>query len=243
MAVDRSAPAAPLPWKQAWFRSATPLAMTAWRAVESQTDIATTKLVDTAEERDALEDMLEASTPPLPPAGQGLHYLLVTPFRYTSTRDSRFRASDAPGVWYGADSPETACAEVAYWRHRFILDSAGLARSDDEIITTHTLFRAGVDGLGIDLTASPWRAASAVWTHPQSYVGTQALARQARHRGIDWIRYSSVRNPGAVCAAVLDACALSKTRPSSYQAWICRATRRQVWFSSRDAKQTFSWDF
>lgn len=43
------------------------------------------------------------------------------PFRYTSGRDSRFRAANAPGVWYGADSLQTVCAVVAYWRYRITL--------------------------------------------------------------------------------------------------------------------------
>lgn len=219
------------------------MSMAAWRCVESQTDIATTKLVDSPEERDALEEMLEASKPAKPSAGAGLHYLLFTPFRYTSPHGSRFRAPHAPGIWYGADSVQTACAEMAYWRYRFILDSAGLTKSGAELVTAHTIFRAGVDGVGIDLTSDPWAAAAGVWTHPQDYSGTQALASVARDRGIEWLRYASVRLPGAACAAVLEPTALGKTRPSGYQSWICSATRARVWFSSRDSRASYSWDF
>ena len=35
---------------------------------------------------------------------------------------SRFRSAGAGGVWYGADSVHATCAEIAYWRFRFILD-------------------------------------------------------------------------------------------------------------------------
>lgn len=219
------------------------MAMAAWRGVESQTEVATAKLVDSSGELDALEAMLEASKPAKPASSEGLHYLLFTPFRYTSARDSRFRAANAPGVWYGADSVETACAEVAYWRYRFIVDSAGLAKDDVVLITEHTLFRTGIHGHGIDLVSAPWSASASIWTDPSSYTGTQTLAQEARDRGIEWIRYSSVRNPGAVCAAVLEPTALSKSKPSHHQTWICRATKSQVWFTSRDSTRSYSWDF
>ena len=238
--VDRDNQAS---WQDRWFSSAAPMSMAAWRCVESQTDIATTKLVDSPEERDALEEMLEASKPAKPSSCAGLHYLLFTPFRYSSPHGSRFRAPHAPGIWYGADTAKTACAEMAYWRYRFILDSVGLTKSDAELVTAHTIFRAGVDGVGIDLTSDPWVAAANVWTHPEDYSGTQALANAARDRGLEWIRYASVRLPGVACAAVLESTALSKTKPSGYQSWICSATRARVWFSSRESRESFSWDF
>ena len=236
-------PAEPSAWQGAWFAAAAPMAMTVWRGVESQTDIATARLVDSPEELDALEEMLEASKPAKAAQSEGLHYLLFTPFRYTSGRDSRFRAANAPGVWYGADSIQTACAELAYWRYRFILDSAGLAKSEGELVSRHTIFRAGVKGMAIDLPSLPWNANAACWTDPQDYLATKALAREARRRGVEWIRYSSVRQPGAVCAAVLEPVALSHTKPSHLQDWICRATRSRVWFTSRQSAQSYSWDF
>lgn len=233
----------PPPWQDHWFDSAAPMSMAAWRCVESQTDIATTKLVDSPHERDALEEILEASKPAKPGSGAGWHYLLFTPFRYTSPQGSRFRAPHAPGIWYGADSVKTACAEMAYWRYRFILDSAGLTKNDAELVTAHTIFRAVVDGVGIDLMSDPWVAAADVWTHPQDYAGTQALASAARDRSLEWIRYASVRLPGATCAAVLEPTALGKAKPSGYQSWICSATRARVWFSRRESRESFSWDF
>ena len=52
------------------------------RLVESQEQVATNSLVRTLAEQALLEDLIEASKPPLPATGHGLHYLLATPFRY-----------------------------------------------------------------------------------------------------------------------------------------------------------------
>lgn len=232
----------PAPWSDEWFSSAAKLAMDAWRGVESQTDIATLKLVDSREEHEALEAMLEASKPPKPEGSEHLHYLIFTPFRYTSPQPSRFRRSGEGGVWYGADSVHATCAEIAYWRFRFILDSAGLAKDNSELVTRHTLFKAKVCGQAIDLTSPPWINRADVWTHPQDYSGAQALAAEARHRGVEWIRYASVRHAGASCAAALTVSALNTDKPSDFQEWICRATRSKVLFYSREFGTTFSWD-
>lgn len=235
--------AQPCPWQDDWFRSARKRRMQAWRGVESQHVSATMKLVDSIQEHEALEAMLEASKPPLPPGAAGLHYLLSTPFRYAPPHASRFRRGGEAGVWYGAESLRAACAEIAYWRYRFIIDSAGLAKEDGELVTTHTFFSAPVDGRAIDLTRPPWLEQGEVWTHPVDYSGTQALAAAARDRGVEWIRYASVRHEGACCAAVLSPSALAAGAPTGQQEWTCRATRHRVMFHSRPGGVSFSWDF
>ena len=71
------------------------------------------KLVDSLAEQEELEGILEASKPAVPTA-PGQHYLLSTPFRYPSPHPSRFRPAGALGIWYGAESVQTACTELAY---------------------------------------------------------------------------------------------------------------------------------
>ena len=97
-----------------------------WRAVEAQHLVATMRLVDTLEEQELLERILEASKPVVPESAKALHCLLFTPFRYSSPQPSRFRRADAPGIWYGASDIRGACAEVGYWRWRFLVESQGL---------------------------------------------------------------------------------------------------------------------
>jgi hypothetical protein len=97
-----------------------------WRAVEAQHIASTLRLVENHDQQLVLERILESSKPPLPPGSERLHYLLATPFRYPAPFGSRFRAPTSPGVWYGAEAVRTACAELGYWRWRFLTDSAGL---------------------------------------------------------------------------------------------------------------------
>jgi len=236
-------PEAPFTWDASWFQACSQAEMTAWRGVESQAQVATWRLVDSSAEHDALEEMLEASKPPLPEGCEGLHYLLFTPFRYTSQYPSRFRRPNEAGIWYGASSIETVCAELAYWRHRFILDSAGLAKDGDGMLTLHTLFKTRVKGRALNLTELPWNAGRSLWTHGADYSSTQAVAEEARVRGIEWILYESVRCPGNHCAAVLSPRALGAQKPFDMQEWICRATRTRVIVTHKESGSNYSWDF
>jgi hypothetical protein len=56
-------------WDPNWFDAAgsiTNRSMAAWRGVEAQHVVSTMRLVDTVEEQDLLEQMLEGSKPDLP---------------------------------------------------------------------------------------------------------------------------------------------------------------------------------
>ena len=216
--------------------------MLAWRGVEAQHVVATMRLADTPREQELLEDLLEASKPGLPPGARGAHYLLATPFRYFPHHPSRFRPAGAKGQWYGAETVHAACAEVAYWRNRFIRDSAGLR--DEVLVTQHSFFQAAVGGRAIDLTRPPWVQAQADWTHGTDYSQTQAVAAAAQDRGVQWLRYASVRAPGAACAVVFDPAGLREPPgglDATLQAWFCKATRERVMFTRR--QQSYLWDF
>jgi hypothetical protein len=210
--------------KAAWFDTgvrakSAPL----WRGVEAQHVIATLRLVDSLHEHEVLEDLLEASKPPLPPEASRLHFLLFTPFRYRSPVASRFRRVTDPGVWYGAQELETACAEVAYWKWRFLTDSEGL--TGQALLTQHTFFQAKVRGRCADLTASPWKSAARDWGHKSDYGACQDLAAEARARELDWIRYATVRAPSGICAAVLTPEVLSLAPGFEQQTWACKTTQ------------------
>lgn len=211
-----------------------------WRAVEAQHLVATMRLVDTLAEQELLEQILEASKPALPAGVRALHYLLSTPFRYTSPSASRFRRANTPGIWYGANTTKTACAEVGYWRWRFLMDSEGLR--DGELITEHSLFQAVVSGRSIDLSKEPWRQRGDQWMHKTDYAACQDLAVQARQKAVQWIAYLSVRNPGGRCAAVLDAAALALHEPTRRETWVCKVTRSTALFSHAGERYAFSAD-
>lgn len=192
----------------------------AWRMVESQHIAATMKLVDSPDEQDVLESLLESGKPARPPGTDGLDYLLATPFRYGPLRTgSRFRALTDPGVFYGAQSVRTAAAELGYWRWRFLRDTAGLQRLEP---VAHTAFKTDIAASVVDLRRAPFDADRDVWQHPADYGPTQAFARTARQARIEGILYRSVRDPQpAWCLALLTPTGFARPRPHR---------DRQTWF-------------
>lgn len=176
-----------------------------WRAVEAQHKNATIALTHGNLQRQSiLEDIVEAAKPPLPPAAEGLHFLLSTPFRYQSPppAGSRFRRRGDPAVFYGAENIKTACAEAGYWRFRFWRDSAGLQARPASLPMTLFEFHGATQAC-LNLTRPPFAANREAWTHSDDYRETQALAATARSEHVEMIRYESVRNPEGRCLAIM----------------------------------------
>ena len=206
-----------------------------WRAVEAQHIVSTRRLVDDLEEQRLLEDVLEATKPPVPAAAARLHYLLFTPFRYPPPHASRFRGIQDPGIFYGGASVRTACAELGYWRWRFLEDSAGLKTLGP---AQQTLFEVSVRSTAADLERAPYAKDAARWRDRDDYSATQAFARSAREAGINLIFYGSVRDPQpGRCGAVLHPDAFSSPNPvSPTQTWLLTVTPDfAVWHRDRDA--------
>jgi len=209
--------------------------------VEAQHVASTTRLVSNLAEQELLEQILETTKPRLPRDFDGLHYLLATPFRYPPPPGgSRFRATGDPGVFYGADERRTACAELGYWRWRFLTDSAGL-----ELIgpVPHTLFQVAVRTTTVDLRQKPFTRDIRLWTSPSDYRATQDFGRIAREANIGLIRYQSVRDPDKGGCGVLlrpDAFAPPR-RPLAEQVWFLTVTRfASAW--QRDGERfEFTW--
>ena len=199
-----------------------------WRAVEAQHVAATRALVDDLAEQEMLEGILEAAKPPRPAAARAMDYLLYIPFRYAPPAyGSRLRAVEDPGVWYGAEAARTACAELGYWRWRFVRDSHGFSRLD---AVPHTLFQATAAGAAIDLRSEPFSPDQAAWRDPVNYAACQQFARSAREAQVRIIRYASVRDPEhGGCAGVLD-----------FRAFVGSVRQRQTWFLTVDARHA-SW--
>ena len=200
-----------------------------WRCVEGQHQIATLTLVDTLEEQADLERLLESTKPPIPSEARKLHWLLATPFRYPpSLHGSRFRAPHDPGVFYGADEVRTACAEISYWRWRFLMDSPALKSLDAR---PQTIFSTGIKANSVDLKVQPFAQSSDTWTHPTDYAGTQRFARMAREANIDAIRYRSVRDQiPSLCMAVLEPRAFAQTSPLEAQSWLLSVTHTRAFW-------------
>lgn len=196
--------------------------------VEAQHTASTMKIVDSRDEQDVLEQLLEDSKPSRPAATAALDYLLATPFRYDPRRGgSRFRSATDPGVFYGAESVRTAGAELGYWRWRFLMDAPALDRLGP---VAHTAFRVELRTPAIDLREPPFVANAALWLNPGDYSATQDFARIARAAEIGGIVYRSVRDPEpAWCIALLTPLAFARPRPyPQMQTWWLAVNRESV---------------
>jgi RES domain len=193
-----------------------------WRAVEAQNIISTAKLTDTAAEQRVLEERIEKSKPQIPIECRHLNFLLSTPFRYGAPypRGSRFRkAGRTPGVFYGAENPDTAIAELCFSRLLFYSESPNTkwppeAGEYTAFAVRYTTERA------IDLTKSPLNIRVAAWTHKTRYSECQELVWLARSVAIEVIKYSSVRDPkNQMNIALLTCRAFADADPVERQTW------------------------
>lgn len=197
-----------------------PLEGRCWRLVEAQHHVSTLKLVDTLEAQDLLESLIENAKPAVPPECRHLHYLLSTPFRYGAAypAGSRFRrAGLTRGVFYAAETPGAAVAEMAFYRLLFYAESPDTPWPANP--AEYTAFAAELrTARAIDLTA--FAADHDRWAHPTDYQASQQLADDARAVNIDVIRYASVRDPRqGVNLALLTCTVFTNAEPTCWQTW------------------------
>ncbi|MCO4054612.1 MAG: RES family NAD+ phosphorylase [Bosea sp.] len=168
-----------------------------WRLVEAQHRVSTLKLTDTLAEQSLLEDLIEETKPAIPPDCRHLDFLLATPFRYGAIypAGSRFRrAGRTLGVYYAAEHPATAVAEMAFYRLLFFAESPATPWPSDA--AEYTAFSAAVSSVRLlDLMSEPLSHDSLLWTDVTDYGPCQTFADAARAADADVIRYQSVRDP------------------------------------------------
>lgn len=163
------------------------------RSVESQSKVATLDLVDTLEEQRILEEMIEETKGPALP--KGIHYLISTPLcRYPPLLyGSRYGSRNQAGIFYGSEHVETAMAETAFYKLRFVADSDGLSELPPMAMMTFS-FEYSTQ-LAHDTTNAEYDAQRADIDAASDYTHTQAIGRKAREADIDLIRFRSVRDP------------------------------------------------
>jgi hypothetical protein len=196
-----------------------------WRLVEAQHKVSTLKLTDDLEEQDLLERLIEQCKPNIPAECRALDYLLATPFRYGAIypQGSRFRrAGRTPGVFYASEQPETAVAELAFYRLLFFAESPQTPWPVNPF--EFTAFSVALKtARSLDLGAPPLSDERAAWTSLTDYAACQALADAARAAQIALIRYESVRAPQrGQNLAVLDCAAFADPRPLERRTWRLR---------------------
>ena len=130
--------------------------------------------------------------------------LIMAAFTHLNPLGSRF-SDGSWGVYYAADSLETAVAEVSHHRAVF------LAR------TAETAIDIDLRWIQADLMdrLHDLRGQGAAWAavhDPDHYGASQELGRALRARGSAGIAYDSVRRPQGQCVAIYRPKALSKAR-------------------------------
>lgn len=192
-----------------------------WRVAESQYVVSTLALVDTLDEQGRLEELLDATKPPVPRECRHLHPLLYSPFRYTPTRGGRFRrAGQREGAFYAAETVETAMAEMAFYRVLFYAESPDTIVPKNVAEYTAFLVSVSTDRV-LDITNDPDPALS----HMCDYSATQAFADLARAAGATGIRAISVRCPNRGATLTWLSCSVfDQPGPVSLQTWHMRIT-------------------
>lgn len=212
------------------------LRLAPWRVVESQHQVSTRKLVDSADEQGLLEAFIDGVKPPDLTGGR-LHYLLFTPFRYPPLRHgSRFGTRHERGIWYGSVTRRTAFAEVAYYRLLFL---AGTSAVLDPLFTPLTVFSVRMrSGRAIDLVGPPFDAHRRAIASPVRYAATQALGGAMRASGVELFRYpSALAADGGVNVGAFSPAVFGSAKPHGFETWHCTATRdvvevaRSDWFT------------
>ena len=201
-----------------------------WRVVESQSRGSTLKLTDTLTEQLILENLIEATKPRVPEQCSDMHYLLFTPFRYSPyPQNSRFRRSGfTSGVFYGAESSETAVAENVFYRLLFFSESPDTPWPANPI--DHRAFAAGYNTRkAIDLTAPPLNVDRTLWTNLTDYAACLELSDAAGSAGIEAIRYESVRDPSSRSnLALLSPSVLMSAQRFAEETWIFHFSKSGV---------------
>lgn len=204
------------------------------RLVESQEQVATSRLVATLAEQELLEAMIEASKPRSLTPAPGLHYLLTTPFRYPPLRyGSRFGGRHEPSLFYGSRGLRTVLAESAYYRFVFWQGMSEPPQAPLRI--RHTLFGARLRARrAYRLQLAPFDSHRSVLACRDDYQPTQRLGHALREAGADAIEYVSARDAeGGLNVALFAPSAFASPRPSFQQEWLSETRPDQVSFYAR----------
>ena len=201
----------------------------AWRAVESQHVTSTRKLVDSDDEQQVLEALIDTAKPPWPSGRRfvGLHYLLATPFRYPPLRHgSRFGTRRERGIFYCSETQATVLSEKAYYVLLFL---EGTEADITPLVRPLTVFQVRISTKkGADLTRAPFGAYTDRISSAGSYRDSQALGASMREAGITAFRFVSARDPGAGANLGLFEPVFSTKRPVNAEQWICTANHARV---------------
>jgi hypothetical protein len=212
-----------------------PLKCSAYRVVEAQHISSSRKLVDSVHEQEVLENLLESYAKPALPQTtefQGLHYLLVTPFRYPPLpHGSRFSSRLYRSLWYGSLLLETAFAEVAFYRLLFFKGTSGALKSAEIQLSAYQAKIA--TKAGVSLEKPLFNRYTALISCKDNYQHSQTLGAAMRNANVAAFTYYSARMPDTINIGIFTPAAFADKSPilTTQQTWICYTEKERIEFT------------
>jgi hypothetical protein len=153
---------------------------------------------------------------------------VMAAFTHLNPEGSRF-SDGSYGVYYAAQSLDTAIAEVSHHRAVF------LARTAEPAIEIDLrLISANVDAELHDLRSLGGAGANIF--HPEHYASSQALGRRLRAAGSWGVQFPSVRHAGGLCVGVFRPRALGRARTGAHIALHWDGERITHWYEKRSLR-------
>ncbi len=210
-----------------------PLKYKGWRVIEDQSRSSTRELVDSLEEHEILENLLEQkSKPSLPNISEfnGYHFLLTTPFRYPPLKHgSRFGGRHERSLWYGALDIETSFGEAAFYRFLFF---AGTEADLLPCLTSHSVYSVNIHtSRGIALTTYPFNTYTSLISQKDSYTHSQLLGTTMRNLEVMGFTYFSARVENKINIALFTPRAFTTKSIDNLQHWQCYTDKENVEFT------------
>jgi hypothetical protein len=150
---------------------------------------------------------------------------IMAAFTHLNPEGSRF-SDGSYGVYYAADTRETAIAEVGYHRCVFLQRTA-----EPEMDIDLRLIAADLDAPLHDLR--PLRERAPQIYDPVHYGASQRLGGALRDAGSWGVVYDSVRQPGGVCIGAFRPRALARARQSAHIALHWDGQRITHWYEKK----------
>jgi hypothetical protein len=151
---------------------------------------------------------------------------IMAAFTHLNPEGSRF-SDGSYGVYYAADTLDTAIAEVSHHRAVFLARTAEPALDIDLRLVSanldaelHDLRHLGDSGAKI--------------FHPDHYAAGQALGRRLRAAGSWGVQFPSVRHAGGLCVGVFRPRALGRARAGAHIALHWDGERITHWYEKRN---------
>lgn len=143
--------------------------------------------------------------------------IIMAAFTHLNPEGSRF--SDGRfGVFYAANSLDTAVAETRHHRERFMR-----ATAQPKMELDMRVYLVDLDGVLHDIRGR--KAALSSLYDPDQYGASQNFARSLRADGANGIVYDSVRHPSGACAAAFRPKLLRNARQERHLCYVWDGTR------------------